>query len=53
MEALSVTNETKEKEEEQKNKERRDIRIKHHGMLNTLQATILASVVRQLSELIA
>lgn len=53
VEALCVTNQTKEKAEGEKNKERRDIRIKHHGMLNRLQATVLASAVRQLSELIA
>lgn len=55
VEALSVTNQNKEKAEGGKKKQgkERHIRIKYHGMLNRLQATVLASAVRQLSELIA
>lgn len=56
MEAPSVTNQTKKRGENRRggreNKERQ-IRIKHRGMLNRLRATVLASAVRQLSELIA
>lgn len=54
MEAPSATNQERgENRRGGRENQERQIRIKHRGMLNRLRATVLASAVRQLSELIA